>query len=138
MTPSTILDHHTRMKWIFCFFYRFWCLDSPYLALLGPLLASKASGLTPWTCENPVSTNFRPTSFSRPPKNRIWTFYYLNLPRMASKPSSKKSTSKFCIPYLWWHVKWSLWSNFMAMSNRFILMWWSRLHIWTYVLHIAL
>ena len=30
--------------------------DGPYLALLGPLLASPASGLTPSTCGNPVST----------------------------------------------------------------------------------
>ena len=30
-------------------------LDGPYLTLLGPLLASPASGLTPSTCGNPVS-----------------------------------------------------------------------------------
>ena len=37
-------------------FDQFLGLDGPYLALLGPLLASPASGLTPSTCGNPVST----------------------------------------------------------------------------------
>ena len=37
-------------------FDQFLGLDGPYLALLGPLLASLASGLTPLTCGNPVST----------------------------------------------------------------------------------
>ena len=51
------LDHHSRMKWIFLYFFdQFLGLDGPYLALLGPPLASLASGLTPSTCGNPVST----------------------------------------------------------------------------------
>ena len=37
-------------------FGQFLGLDGPCLALLGPLLASPASGLTPSTCGNPVST----------------------------------------------------------------------------------
>ena len=36
--------------------YDFLGLDGPYLALLGPLLASMASDLTPSTWRNPVST----------------------------------------------------------------------------------
>ena len=56
-----ILDHHSRMKWIFFYFFdQFLGLDGPYLALLGPLLASPASGLTPSTCGNPVLTRSRP------------------------------------------------------------------------------
>ena len=46
----------------FFFVCKFWPmfvgLDGSYLALLGPLLASPASGLTPSTCGNPGPTVF--------------------------------------------------------------------------------
>ena len=42
------------------FFDQFLDLDGPHLALLGPLLASLASGLTPSTRRNLVSTWSRP------------------------------------------------------------------------------
>ena len=43
-------------KFVSINFGQFLGLDGPYFALLGPLQASLASGLTPSTCGNPVST----------------------------------------------------------------------------------
>ena len=75
------------------FWLRFLGLDDPYLALLGPLLASPASSLTPWTRRNSVSTQSRPIFDPKKlcdlrkiifgPSTR------LNLLRMASKRSKK-------------------------------------------------
>ena len=47
------------MDFLFLLIY-FLNLDDPYLDLLGPLLASQASGLTPSTRGNPVSTRSWP------------------------------------------------------------------------------
>ena len=45
------------MKWIFLYFFdQCLGLDGPYLALLGPLLASQGSDSTPSTRENPDRT----------------------------------------------------------------------------------
>ena len=46
----------TRRKWIpLDLFDKFLVRGGPYLALLGPLVASLASDLTPSTCGNPVT-----------------------------------------------------------------------------------
>ena len=129
--PLIILDHHSRMKWIFLYFFvQFLGLDGPYLALLGPLLASPASGLTPSTRGNPVSTRSRPIFdhffFATSEKSYLGVL----LPKIDSYGLGtiiERSASKFCISGLRRRVKRSSWSNFMAMAIRFILQWRSRL-----------
>ena len=78
---------------------------------------------------DPVSANFRPNNFSRPRKNRIWAFYPLKIASYGLGTIIERSASKFCISGLRRRVKRSSWSNFMAMSIRFILQWRSRLHL---------
>ena len=72
-------------------FGQFLGLDGPYLALLGPLLASPTSGLTPLTCGNPVSTRpkqiFDQKYFCEIKKINNFFFVALNWPRMALGPS---------------------------------------------------
>ena len=129
-----IFDHHSRMKWFFLYFFgQFLGLDGPYLALLGPLLASPASGLTPSTRRNPVSTRSRPI-FDQKNFRDLGKIVF---ERFTSKIDSyglgtiiERSASKFCISGLRRRVKRSSWSNFMAMSIRFILQWRSRLKKW--------
>ena len=60
MTIYTILVLQTSLKKMCVNFDQFLGLDGSYLALLGPLLASPASGLTASTRGNPVSTRSRP------------------------------------------------------------------------------
>ena len=131
-----ILDHHSRMKWIFLYFFgQFLGLDGPYLALLGPLLASPASGLTPSTRGNPVSTRSRPIFDQKFFVTSEKSYLGVLPPKIDSYGLGtiiERSASKFCISGLRRRVKRSSWSNFMAMSIRFILQWRSRLHI-TYV-----
>ena len=116
----------------FVFFAQFLGLDGPYLALLGPLLASPASGLTPSTRGNPVSTRSRPI-FDQ--------FFFATLEKsylgvLPPKIDSyglgtiiERSASKFYMSVLRRRLNPTSWSNFMAMSIRFILQWWSRLKL---------
>ena len=128
---NSILDHHSRMKWIFLYFFgQFLGLDGPYLALLGPLLASPASGLTPSTRGNPVSTRSRPIFDHFFFATSEQSYLGVLPPKIDSYGLGtilERSASKFCISGLRRRVKRSSWSNFMAMSIRFILQWRSRL-----------
>ena len=106
--PRVVMQ--TRRKPIFVYFFeQFLGLDGPYLALLGPLLASPASGLTPSTRGIPDSIQPRQI-FDKICRdlqiNGIWNFlppkFALNGLELAIKPSD----SKFC------------YSNITGVSNR--------------------
>ena len=95
-------------------FGQFWGLDGPYLALLGPLLAS---GLTPSTCGNPVSRwpkqIFDQNIF---PDFEKMCFGFLR-PKLASYGLGtmlERSGSKFCISQYQRLVKRSSGSDFMS------------------------
>ena len=118
---------------LFYFFAQFLVLDGPYLALLGPLLASPASGLTPSTRRIPVSANFRPKFLFATLEKSYLGVLPPKIDSYGLGTIIERSASKFCISGLRRRVKWSSWSNFMAMAIRFILQWRSRLLIIVYL-----
>ena len=68
------------------------------------------------------------TFFSATSEKLYWGFLLHKFASDGLETIMKRSASKVCISQLRRHVKQSSWSNFMAMSIRFILQWRSRLH----------
>ena len=127
LISSYILDHHSRMKWIFIYFFgQCLGLDGPYLALSWPGL--RFNSLDPRESDlDPVSTNFRLFFFRDLDK----IVFGLSTPLIClgwpGNHHKKIGLEILHISGLWRRVKQSSWSNFMAMSIRFILQWRSRL-----------
>ena len=94
------VDSLTRRKWINKKTKNnFLGLDGPYLALLGPLLASPASGLTPSTCGNPDPTRSRPIfdlKIFRDLQKLFWAFLGPKLASYGLGTVIERSGSKFC------------------------------------------
>ena len=96
-------------------------LDGPYLALLGPLLASPASGLTPSTRRNPDPTRSRPIFdpiYFVTSQNCFGAFYVRNLPRMASGRSQKDLARNSALYWYQQRLNPTSWSNFMTKTVK--------------------
>ena len=111
-----IVVHHTRI-FDFMFVDQFFGLDGPYLALLGPLLTSRGSCLTPRLVENrirPSQNNVSAKNKFAKSKNSIWVFVVLFFCSDGIEHIIKRSASKFRISWYQWRVKRSCGSKFMA------------------------
>ena len=77
---------------------------------------------------DPVSANFRPQKIFATSEKSYLGVLPPKIDSYGLGTIIERSASKFCISGLRRRVKRSSWSNFMAMSIRFILQWRSRLH----------
>ena len=117
------------------FFVFFWPIFGSRWPLFGPpwpspglpglrfnSLDPRESGL------DPVSANFRPKKFFATSEKSYLGVLPPKIDSYGLGTIIERSASKFCISGLRRRVKRTSWSNFMAMSIRFILQWRSRLH----------
>ena len=117
------------------FFVFFWPIFGSRWPLFGPpwpspclpglrfnSLDPRESGL------DPVSANFRPFFFFATSEKSYLGVLPPKIDSYGLGTIIERSASKFCISGLRRRVKRSSWSNFMAMSIRFILQWRSRLN----------
>ena len=81
----------------FKFFEQFLGLDGPYLVLLSPLLASLASGLTPSTRRNPVSTRSKK---NRPKQKSAIVFGHFTPQIRLGWPQNHHKKIRLEIPHL--------------------------------------